>query len=77
VFITTTAGYVGLLVSTGLIALMNQAVGEGGEYFAHPEIDFSVGIGAVLILIVAGALTGLVPALQAAAVNPVTALKDE
>jgi len=45
--------------------------------FRNPEINLSVGIGALIILVVAGALTGLVPAIQAANVNPVTALKDE
>ncbi len=77
VFITTVAGYFGLLLSTGIIAALNKAVGEGSEFFANPEIDFIVGAGALIILIIAGGLTGLVPALQAAAVNPVTALKDE
>jgi len=77
VFITTLAGYIGLLISTGIIALLNKVVGAGGQYFANPEIDFKVGISAILILIIAGALTGLVPAMQAANVNPVVALKDE
>ncbi len=77
VFITTVAGYAGLLLSTGLIFGLNKAVGDGGEFFANPEIDFTVGAVALLILIIAGALTGLLPALQAANVNPVIALKDE
>ena len=77
VFITTIAGYLGLLVSTGIIFAVGQAVGEGGEFFANPEVDFVVGIGALLILVISGALTGLIPALQAANVDPVHALKDE
>ena len=77
VFITTIAGYLGLLVSTSLIFMMGQAVGEGGEFFANPEVDMGVGLGALMILVVAGALTGLMPALHAANINPVDALKDE
>ena len=77
VFITTAAGYLGLLVSTGLILLISQAVGEGSEFFANPEVDVVVGLGALMILIIAGALTGLMPALHAARINPVLALKDE
>ena len=77
VFITTAAGYLGLLVSTGLIMLINKAVGDGGEFFSNPEVDLGVGLGALLILIIAGALTGLMPALHAARINPVLALKDE
>ena len=36
-----------------------------------------VGLGAILLLILAGAAAGFIPALQAARVNPVIALKDE
>lgn len=77
VFITTIAGYLGLLTATGIIAGMSLAVGEGNEFFANPEVDFGVGFGALLILIISGALTGLIPALNAANINPVVALKDE
>ncbi len=77
VFITTMSGYFGLLTSTGLILLMNKAVGEGNDFFANPEVDMGVGLGALVILIISGALTGLIPALQAARINPVVALKDE
>ena len=77
VFITTIAGYLGLVVSIGMVYLMKMAAGTEVEMFRNPEIDMGVGIGALLILVIAGALTGLVPALQAANVNPVVALKDE
>ena len=77
VFITTIAGYLGLVASTMLIWLMNIAVGEGAEFYANPEVDFGVGVAALIILVISGALTGLIPAMQAAQVNPVVALKDE
>lgn len=78
VFITTIAGYLGLLTSTGLVILMAQAVGDGGDgYFTNPEVDIEIGIIALIILIISGALTGLIPAMQAANINPVEALKDE
>lgn len=77
VFITTIAGYLGLLTSTGIILLMNQAVGDGSEFFANPEVDLGVGVGALFVLIIAGAITGLMPALHAARINPMEALKDE
>jgi len=77
IFITTIAGYLGLLVSTGLVQLMALGVGEGAGYFGTPEVDLGVGFTALIILIISGALTGLIPAMQAANVNPVVALKDE
>ncbi|MFK7982941.1 MAG: ABC transporter permease [Saprospiraceae bacterium] len=77
VFITTLAGYIGLVVSIGVVYLMKLAAGTDVQFFTNPQIDMQVSIGALVMLIIAGALTGLVPALQAANVNPVIALKDE
>lgn len=79
VFITTIAGYLGLAFSTGLVVLMNLAIGVGGgvEFYTNPEVDIEVGLAALLILIISGALIGLIPAMHAANINPVEALKDE
>lgn len=77
VFLTTVAGYAGLACSTMIVWLMSTAAGEGSDFFTNPEVDFTVGITALLILVVSGALTGFIPAMQASRVNPVTALKDE
>ena len=78
VVITSVAGYLGLIASTAVISLMNMAIGNNGpEFYNNPEVDLRVGLIAVLILIISGALTGLVPAMQAANINPVHALKDE
>jgi len=40
-------------------------------------VDLSVAIAATLFLVFAGALAGFFPALQAARVNPIVALRDE
>ena len=77
IFITTIAGYLGLAASTFLIALMNMAVGEGTQYYHNPEVNLPVGIIAIIILVISGTLIGLIPAIQAANINPVHALKDE
>ncbi len=77
VFITTIAGYLGLVQGIAIVYAMKLAAGSDTNMFQNPEINLGVGIGATLILIIAGALTGLVPAIQAANINPVDALKDE
>lgn len=78
ILITTVAGYLGLMVSTGIIVLMDSLIGEDDiEFYANPEVDINIGIAAFIILVIAGALTGLIPAFQAANINPVEALKDE
>ena len=77
IFITTIAGYTGLVMSVVIIYLLNIAIGEGSEYYANPEVDFGIGVLALFILVIFGALIGMIPAMQAARVNPVVALKDE
>jgi putative ABC transport system permease protein len=77
VVITTAAGYLGLLTSTSIIFLIGQAVGEGSQFFSNPQVNLGVGVGALLILVIAGALTGLLPALHASRIQPVEALRNE
>lgn len=77
VFITTAAGYIGLLSSVSVVWLLKTAVGDGVPMFANPQINFSVGVGALLLLVIAGGVAGLIPALNAANIPPVVALRDE
>lgn len=76
VLITAVAGYLGLVVGVGLLELVSKSL-PSIDYFANPEINIGVAVGATLILIVSGALAGYMPARRAAAVKPVIALRDE
>jgi putative ABC transport system permease protein len=76
-FLTSIAGYIGLLLGVLVIEIVNNLVGEGGNMFTNPQIDFNIAITATIILVVAGAFAGLIPARKAAAVNPVLALRNE
>ncbi|MFL5754149.1 MAG: ABC transporter permease [Bacteroidia bacterium] len=75
VFITSFAGYIGLLLGIGLIEVV-KSIGIDSEFFKNPEVNFNVAIFAVITLIVSGAIAGMVPAIKAARVEPVVALKD-
>jgi putative ABC transport system permease protein len=80
VFITTVAGYTGLVLGVLLLEGMNKALDVlGGDlrFFNRPEIDLRVALAALVVLIVAGALAGFVPALKAARVKPAEALRSE
>ncbi len=77
VFLTSLAGYAGLLVGVLSLELLNSAIGESGEMFSNPTIDFKVALSALLILILSGALAGLIPARKAVAIKPVEALRSE
>ncbi len=79
IFITAVAGYVGLFLGVVLLESVNyamQSMGADIEFFTRPEVNFQVAISALIILVVSGALAGLFPALRAARIRPVEALKD-
>jgi len=76
VLITAFAGYIGLVGGVGLLELVSKFV-PGSGYFANPEVNINVALGATGILILAGALAGFVPARKASSVKPVVALRDE
>ncbi|MEN0003139.1 MAG: ABC transporter permease [Bacteroidota bacterium] len=80
IFITSLSGYLGLIIGTLVIGGINyimMANGIESENFYNPQVNMTIGVGAVVLLIVAGTIAGFIPALQAAKVNPVVALKDE
>lgn len=76
VLITAFAGYIGLVLGVGLLELVSGVL-PSTDYFANPEVDFNIAIGATLLLIVSGAIAGFVPARKASAIKPVVALRDE
>ncbi len=78
--LTGISGYLGLLSGVGFVELINYALVQfeaQSDFFANPEIDFKVSITALLVLVCAGTLAGIVPARKAAQTNPVVALRDE
>jgi putative ABC transport system permease protein len=80
ILITAISGYLGLIAGTFLIGGVNYIMLSNNievENFYNPEVNLSVGLGAILLLITAGFIAGLIPARHAARVNPVIALKDE
>lgn len=80
IFITALSGYLGLALGTLIIGGLNAimvANDANVQNFFNPEINLYVGVFAMVVLIVSGAIAGLVPAIQASRVNPVIALKDE
>jgi putative ABC transport system permease protein len=74
ILITSVAGYIGMILG---ISIIYAASGAESEYFRHPTVNLSVVILATLTLVIAGALAGLLPALKAANINPVNAIKSE
>ena len=75
IFITTIAGFSGLLASLLLLEFVGPMVES--EYFRNPEVDFSVALTTLVLLVFAGALAGFFPAYRAAKIKPIVALRDE
>jgi putative ABC transport system permease protein len=76
IFITALAGYIGLMLGVGVLQLLNYFKMEG-EFFHRPEVNINVAISATVLIVIAGALAGLFPAIQAAKVEPIEALRTE
>ena len=75
IFMTSVAGYIGLLGGVGLIALISKFL--KAQFFLNPQVNLTVAISAVIVLIISGALAGMIPAMQAAKINPVIAMKSD
>jgi putative ABC transport system permease protein len=75
IFITTIAGFSGLLASLLLLEFVGPMVQS--EYFRNPEVDFSVALTTLVLLVFAGAMAGFFPAYRAAKIKPIVALRDE
>ena len=70
----------GLVMGVGLLELVSFALRSTGAqlpYFLNPEVDFQAAITAILLLIGVGILAGLMPALRAAKITPIEAMRAE
>lgn len=81
VAITTLFGYIGIvlgvLVAQG-VAMIADGGGEGGrQILKDPTVDLAIAFQVTFVLIIAGALAGLFPAMKSLKIKPVEALRDE
>jgi putative ABC transport system permease protein len=80
VFLTSFAGYFGLVVGVGVIEIINFLLIKfkvENQMFKSPEVDFNIAITALIVLVISGAVAGLIPARRAVRIRPIDALRDE
>lgn len=75
ILITALAGYLGLLVGTGILELIGDSLKD--YFITNPSVSNGLVIGATIALIIAGTIAGYVPAKRAARIKPIVALRDE
>ena len=77
VFLTAISGYFGLVLGIGIMEGLNALIGNSLDMFANPTVDLSVALIALTLLVVSGAIAGLIPANKAISIKPVEALRSE
>mgnify|MGYP000574935192 FL=1 len=75
VLVTSLAGYLGLLVGMGVLELIGDSLVD--YFITDPSVSTSLIVTATIILIIAGAIAGYLPAKRAASIKPIVALRDE
>ncbi len=84
VSITALFGYIGMFLGMVACEVMKMTVGQSsveffGEsirLFVNPTVGLDVAIGVTIVLVVAGTLAGLSPAMKAAKIRPIQALNE-
>ncbi|MDA3851652.1 MAG: FtsX-like permease family protein [Spirochaetaceae bacterium] len=78
--ITAVAGYSGVILAVAVMEGVTWFMGQSqmeSQYFSDPEISLPVALVAMVLLVIAGVLAGLFPAIKASRIHPVEALREE
>lgn len=74
--ITSLFGYIGIVMGIALLQVLNLFLTEDMG-IVNPTIDIYIALEVMVVLVAAGALAGVFPAIKATKVKPVEALRDE
>ena len=75
ILITTITGYLGLVIGVGVL----KSIGSSLEryFITDPSVNISIVFSATIVLIIAGAIAGFIPAKRASKIKPIVALRND
>ncbi len=76
-FLGFMAGVIGVLIGWGLSAIGGKLLGDLGWGFLSPHYSIVLFAGCILFATITGAISGVIPAINASKTNPVDALRYE
>ena len=85
ILITTAAGYIGLLLGVMLTEVISNVIASDSSgmsmdsptIFKDPTVDLGAVFLATMVLVIAGVIAGLIPALKATRIKPIEAMRAE
>jgi putative ABC transport system permease protein len=83
ILITTIAGYIGMIggIAINEFGLMTDLIfsmpTDGPPIFKDPSVDLSTILKATIVMIIAGVVSGFMPALKATKISPIEAIRAE
>lgn len=79
VVLTAIAGYLGIVAGTALLEVGAWLIAKAGDDvpFGPPSVSLTLAASAGVVIVAFGALAGVIPALHAAKIQPVEALRTE
>lgn len=85
IIITSFFGYIGMVCGVAANEIMDATIGhttvDTGQFkaamFVNPTVGLGTCIGATIAIVIAGTIAGLIPAIKAARIRPIEALRAE
>lgn len=85
IIITSFFGYIGMVCGVAVNELMDKTIGHTtvdtglfkAAMFVNPTVGIGTCIGATITIVIAGTIAGLIPAIKAAKIRPIEALRAE
>lgn len=85
IIITSFFGYIGMVCGVAANEIMDAAIGHTtvdtglfkAAMFVNPTVGIGTCIGATITIVIAGTIAGLIPAIKAARIRPIEALRAE